>query len=102
MRRVARLFVPLTIAAATVVTALLAAPPAAQPSGFIGEMNLQRVSIADAASMMQRTAVIASLLTVWILAAIVLTLMSGREIRYSSVEVRSSPLHCFALGLVAV
>ena len=36
------------------------------------------------------------------LAAISLTLLSGREIRYSSVEMRASALHCFALGLVAV
>lgn len=101
MRRGLRLFLPLTVAAATVVTAMLAAPPPAHSSG-LGGLNIEKISIADAASVMQRTAVIASLLTVWILAAIVLTLMSGREIRYSSVEVRTSPLHCFALGLVAV
>jgi hypothetical protein len=35
-------------------------------------------------------------------AAVALTLLSGREIRYSSVEMRASALHCFALGLVAV
>jgi hypothetical protein len=101
MRRVMRLFLPLTLAAATVVTAMLAAPPPPKPGGF-GTLDIQRLSIAEAASMMQRTAVIVSLLVVWILAAVVVTLMSGREIRYSSIELRSSPLHCFALGLVAV
>src|SRR5436190_7462881 len=76
---------------ATVVTALIAAPP------FKTSMTLS-----EAASMMTRTAVIVSVLFVWIIAAVVVTLMSGREIRYSSIEVRTSPLHCFALGLVAV
>jgi hypothetical protein len=76
---------------ATVVTALIAAPP------FKTSMTLS-----EAASMMTRTAVIVSILFVWAIAAIVVTLMSGREIRYSSIEVRTSPLHCFALGLVAV
>jgi hypothetical protein len=98
MRRAARLFVPLTIAAATVVTAMLAAPPAAKPSGF----DVRYLSLSEALSMIQQTAVISSLLVVWLIAAIVLTLISGREIRYSSMEVRTSPLHCFALGLVAV
>src|SRR6266576_1977131 len=77
--------------AATVVTALIASPP------FKTSLTLS-----EAASMMTRTAVIVSILFVWIIAAIVVTLMSGREIRYSSIELRTSPLHCFALGLVAV
>ncbi|HEY6844232.1 MAG TPA: hypothetical protein VI391_08700 [Thermoanaerobaculia bacterium] len=59
-------------------------------------------SPADVASMMTQTAVSVSLLFVWIIVAIALTLMSGREVRYSSIEVRTSPLHCFILGLVAV
>ena len=52
--------------------------------------------------MLQKTAVIAALLAVWMIVAVSLTLLSGREIRYSSVEMRASALHCFALGLVAV
>jgi hypothetical protein len=84
------LLIALTIAA-TVVTALVAAPPFKSP-----------ITFSEAASMMTRTAVIVSLLFVWIIAAVAVTLMSGREIRYSSIEVRTSPLHCFALGLVAV
>ena len=63
---------------ATVVTALIAAPP------FKTSMTLS-----EAASMMTRTAVIVSVLFVWAIAAIVVTLMSGREIRYSSIEVRT-------------
>ena len=31
-----------------------------------------------------------------------MTLMSGREIRLSSTEIRASSLHCFVLGLVAL
>lgn len=58
-------------------------------------------SIEGAATSMARTAVILSLLFVWLIASIVLTLVSGREIRFSSVEIRASSLHCFVLGLVA-
>ena len=56
----------------------------------------------DVATMMTRPAVIVSILFVWIIAAVVVTLMSGREVRYSSIELRASALHCFTLGLVAV
>jgi hypothetical protein len=42
-----------------------------------------------------------SLLCVWLLATIILVLISNREIRASSGEVRLSPFHSFALGLVA-
>ena len=82
------------ILAATVVTALFAAPLFKTPTA--------PVTFSQAASMMTRTAVGVSLLFVWIIGAMVVTLMSGREVRYSSIEVRTSPLHCFALGLVAV
>jgi hypothetical protein len=84
------LLLSLTLAA-TVVTALVASPPFGTSFTF-----------SQAATMMTRTAVIVSLLFVWIIAAIVVTLASGREIRYASIELRTSPLHCFALGLVAV
>jgi hypothetical protein len=94
MRRALRLFLPLTVVAATLVTAMIAAPP-----GF-GVHPPD--SIADATAMLQKTAVIVALLAVWMIAAVTLTLLSGREIRYSSVEMRASALHCFALGLVAV
>jgi hypothetical protein len=59
-------------------------------------------SLEGAAGALTKNAIVASLLLVWLIAAIVLTLMSGREIRYSSVEVRSSALHCFVVGLVAL
>jgi hypothetical protein len=94
MRRALRLFVPLTVVAALLVTALVAAPPRL---GIQGPMTF-----GDATAMMQKTAVIASLLAIWMFAAVALTLLSGREIRYSSLEMRASALHCFALGLVAV
>ena len=94
MHRTLRLFVPLTIVAALLVTALVAAPPRL---GIQGPMTF-----GDATAMMQKTAVIASLLAIWMFAAVALTLLSGREIRYSSLEMRASALHCFALGLVAV
>ncbi|HEV3485038.1 MAG TPA: hypothetical protein VG106_06505, partial [Vicinamibacterales bacterium] len=59
-------------------------------------------SLEGAAASMTKNAIVASLLVVWLLTAIVVTLMSGREIRLSSVEVRGSSLHCFVVGLVAL
>jgi hypothetical protein len=60
------------------------------------------LSLEGAAASMTKNAVVASLLLLWLIAAIVVTLMSGREVRLSSVEVRTSALHCFVLGLVAL
>jgi len=60
------------------------------------------LSLEGAAVSMTKNAVMASLLLLWLIVAIVVTLMSGREVRLSSVEVRTSALHCFVLGLVAV
>lgn len=59
-------------------------------------------SLEGAAASMTKNAIVASLLLVWLITAIVVTLMSGREVRLSSIEVRSSALHCFVLGLVAM
>jgi hypothetical protein len=59
-------------------------------------------SLEGAAASLTKNAIVASLLLVWLLAAVVVTLMSGKEIRLSSVEVRGSALHCFVLGLVAL
>ena len=94
MHRVLRLFLPLAAVSASLVTAMVAAPLGSEihtPQGF-----------AEATTMLQKTAVSAALLAMWMIAAVALTLLSGREIRYSSVEMRASALHCFALGLVAV
>lgn len=54
-----------------------------------------------AAAAITRSAVTAALLLVWLLAAVVAALVAGREIRFSSAEVRASAFHCFTLGLVA-
>lgn len=70
--------------------------------GRVGGKVYPLASLEGAAGALTKTAVVASLLVVWLLAAVVVTLMSGREVRLSSVEVRSSALHCFVLGLVAV
>jgi len=97
MRRMLRLFVPLTIVGASLVTAMIAAP--AEPAK---PFDIKTMTLQQAASMVQQSAVTVSLIAVWILAAVALTLMSGREVRASSTEVRASALHCFTLGLVAV
>lgn len=70
--------------------------------GRVGGRLYPLASLEGAAGALTKNAIIASLLLVWIIAAIVVTLMSGREIRLSSVEVRTSALHCFVLGLVAL
>ena len=59
-------------------------------------------SLEGATASMNSSAVVASLLLAWLLVAVTITLMSGREVRSSSLEVRSSVLHCFVLGLVAL
>jgi hypothetical protein len=60
------------------------------------------LSLEGAAASITKNAVIASLLLLWFVVAVVVTLVSGREVRLSSVEVRTSALHCFVLGLVAL
>jgi hypothetical protein len=59
-------------------------------------------SLEGAVSAVTKTAIIATLLAVWMIVAVVVTLISGREIRHSSIELRASALHCFVLGLVAM
>ena len=66
MRRILRLFLQLTVIAASLVTAMVAAPPS---FGIHGPMT-----ISDATAMMQNTAVIASLLAIWMFAAVSLTM----------------------------
>jgi hypothetical protein len=73
----------------------------ANGDGRIGGTAYPLASLEGAAGAMTKTAVILSLLFVWLVAAVVVTLISGREIRYSSLEIRASSLHCFVLGLVA-
>lgn len=70
--------------------------------GRVGGRIYPLASLEGAAGALTKNAIVASMLLVWLIAAIVVTLMSGREIRYSSVEVRSSALHCFVVGLVAI
>lgn len=60
------------------------------------------LSLEGAAASITKNAVVASLLLLWLIVAVVVTLVSGREVRLSSVEVRTSALHCFVLGLVAL
>lgn len=42
-----------------------------------------------------------SFLVVWLVAAVILAMTSGRELRASSIELRVAPFHAFGLGLVA-
>ncbi len=83
-----------------IVAAMLVTASIAMPAGI--DVRPADFTLAGGLAMLQDTAVNLSLLFVWLIAAIVVTLMSGREVRYSSVELRASALHCFALGLVAL
>ena len=69
--------------------------------GHVGGHVYSLATLQGAAATMTKTAVTVSLLFVWIVVAVLITLVSGREVRYSSVEIRASALYCFALGLVA-
>lgn len=70
--------------------------------GRVRGQILPLTTLEGAAASMAKNAIVASLLLVWLITAVVVTLMSGREIRLASIEVRSSALHCFVLGLVAL
>jgi len=73
----------------------------ANGQGRIGGEAWPLASLEGAVVSMTKTAVILSLLFVWLCTAVVVTLISGREVRFSSMEIRASALHCFVLGLVA-
>lgn len=78
---------------------------ASRVSGAEGRVQGQiypLLSLEGAAASMTNNAIVASLLIVWLLAAIIVALMGGRELRFSSAEVRTSAAHCFVLGLVAL
>ncbi|HVR39602.1 MAG TPA: hypothetical protein VMU84_10945 [Thermoanaerobaculia bacterium] len=70
--------------------------------GRVGGRVVSLASMEGAAASITKRAIVVSLLLVWLVAAVIVTLMSGREVRLSSTEIRASALHCFALGLVAL
>jgi hypothetical protein len=65
----------------------------AESSGFIGAGTHPFSPIALAFKI--------SILFLWMIVALVLTLLTGRDVRTSSSELRISPFHTFALGLTA-
>jgi hypothetical protein len=65
----------------------------AESSGFIGTGTHPFSPIALAFKL--------SILFIWMIVALLLTLLSGRDVRTSSGELRLSPFHTFALGLTA-
>jgi hypothetical protein len=110
MSRVARFIVPASTLTAVLALVLTLAPTfagtaagATAPSHGDGSIlsQLSSLTVESAAASLTRTAVIVSLLFAWIIIAVIVTLLAGREVRFSSVEVRASALYCFALGLVA-
>lgn len=70
--------------------------------GRVGGRVFPLASLEGASLSVTKTAVAVSLLLLWLIGAVVVTLLSGREVRFSSVEMRASALHCFVLGLVAI
>lgn len=69
--------------------------------GHVGGRIYSLATLQGAAATITKTAVALSLLCVWFIVAVLITLVSPREVRYSSIEIRASALYCFALGLVA-
>jgi len=69
--------------------------------GHVGGRVYSLATLQGATATITKTAVALSLLFVWFIVAVLITLVSGREVRYSSIEIRASALYCFALGLVA-
>ena len=69
--------------------------------GRVGGRVHSLSTLQGAAATVARGAVVATLLLVWFVVAGVVALFGGREIRFSSVEVRASSLYCLTLGLVA-
>ena len=67
----------------------------------VGGQTYPFASMDGAVTTLTRSAVMLAMLLGWLLVAVVVTLAAGRELRYSSTEIRVSALHCFALGLVA-
>lgn len=59
-------------------------------------------SLEGAAGALTKNAIVTTLLLLWLISAVIVTLASGREIRASSMEVRVNALHCFVVGLVAL
>lgn len=70
--------------------------------GRIGGRSYSLGTPEGAAVTMQQRAITLSLLFVWLVVAVVVTAISGREVRASSIETRGSAFYCFVLGLVAV
>jgi hypothetical protein len=70
--------------------------------GRVGGRIYPLSTLEGAAASITRSAVVLALLVAWLIVAVVLTLIGSREIRSSSLEIRASAVHCFALGLVAV
>jgi len=69
--------------------------------GHVAGRVYSLTTLQGATATITKTAVALSLLFVWLIVAVLITLASGREVRYSSIEIRASALYCFALGLVA-
>ena len=69
--------------------------------GRVGGHVYSLATLQGAAATMTKSAVVVSLLFAWFIVAVAVTLISGREVRYSSIEIRASALYCFALGLVS-
>src|ERR1051326_7746881 len=69
--------------------------------GRVGGRVYSIATLQGATATITKTAVALSLLFAWLIVAVLITLVSGREVRYSSIEIRASALYCFALGLVA-
>lgn len=80
---------------------IFSGPETVEARSHVGGRLYPFASLEGAARSLRKTAVQLSLLLLWLLVAIAWTLINGREVRFSSGEIRSSTMHSLSVGLVA-
>jgi hypothetical protein len=76
-------------------------PETAEARSHVGGRLYPFASLEGAARSLRTTAVQLTLLLMWLIVGIVWTLINGREVRFSSGEIRTSSVHSLLVGLVA-
>jgi hypothetical protein len=76
-------------------------PETAEARSHVSGRLYPFASLEGAARSLRKTAVQLTLLLLWLIAAVVWTLVNGREVRFSSGEIRISAMHSLLVGLVA-
>lgn len=80
---------------------IFSGPETAEARSHVAGRLYPFASLEGAARSLRKTAVQLSLLLLWLLVGIAWTLINGREVRFSSGEIRTSTIHSLIVGLVA-